>query len=229
MAFLDHLTKGRAILGVGPCALVTDKNLFGLATGKLYPMMAESVESSYACSNRPSRSTTTVSTGRSIKCACSSFLPTAAHALAIASSGNPVSLELAGKYGMLFLSPAGKNKRNNQTKAEQWNAVEGIASRPRRANFARQLAHRNLRVSRRQPRRSVARRRRDVGRDMEYFFAIGLKAPYERTLDSRRKKSRRAPAPTGATDYRHTGRRNRADRTHAGGNRRFRRAYVDHT
>ena len=44
MAFLDHLTKGRAILGVGPCALVTDKNLFGLALEKLYPMMAESVD-----------------------------------------------------------------------------------------------------------------------------------------------------------------------------------------
>ena len=44
MAFLDHLTRGRAILGVGPCALVTDKNLFGLATEKLYPMMAESVD-----------------------------------------------------------------------------------------------------------------------------------------------------------------------------------------
>ena len=39
--------------------------------------------------------------------------------LAIASSGNPVSLELAGKCGMLFLSPAGglggiiKPRRNN--------------------------------------------------------------------------------------------------------------------
>jgi limonene 1,2-monooxygenase len=42
MAFLDHLTRGRAILGVRPCAL-TDKNFFGLPTEKLYPMMAESV------------------------------------------------------------------------------------------------------------------------------------------------------------------------------------------
>ena len=44
MAFLDHLTRGRAILGVGPCALVTDKKLFGLPNEKLYPMMAESVD-----------------------------------------------------------------------------------------------------------------------------------------------------------------------------------------
>ena len=44
MAFLDQLTRGRAILGVGPCALVTDKKLFGLPNEKLYPMLAESVD-----------------------------------------------------------------------------------------------------------------------------------------------------------------------------------------
>src|SRR5207245_477622 len=44
MAFLDHLTRGRAILGVGPCNLITDKKLFSLANEKLYPMLAESVD-----------------------------------------------------------------------------------------------------------------------------------------------------------------------------------------
>src|ERR1700741_1101622 len=44
MAFLDHLTKGRAILGVGPCALVTDKKLFGMTDEKLYPMLAEATD-----------------------------------------------------------------------------------------------------------------------------------------------------------------------------------------
>ena len=38
-------------------------------------------------------------------------------------------LELAGKYGMLLLSPAGKNKRSNQSKTEQWNTVEAIAAK----------------------------------------------------------------------------------------------------
>src|SRR5258705_1981828 len=41
MAFLDHLTRGRAILGVGPCALVTDTNLFGLVPEKLYSLLVE--------------------------------------------------------------------------------------------------------------------------------------------------------------------------------------------
>src|SRR4029450_11327445 len=99
--------------------------------------------------------------------------------LAIASSGNPVSLELAGKYGMLFLSPAGKNKRNNQSKAQQWNTVESIA-----AKHGTQTSRDNWRIptfislpdSREEAWRDVEE---NMGRDMEYFFAIGLKAPYE--------------------------------------------------
>ena len=136
MAFLDHLTKGRAILGVGPCALVTDKNLFGLATEKLYPMMAESVDIIVRLLESPEPIDYDGQYWKihQMRLQLRSYqqprMP-----LAIASSGNPVSLELAGKYGMLFLSPAGKNKRNNQTKAEQWNAVEAY----RRRNTARKL------------------------------------------------------------------------------------------
>jgi limonene 1,2-monooxygenase len=99
--------------------------------------------------------------------------------LAIASSGNAISLELAGKHGMLFLSPAGKNIRNNQSKAEQWNKVEAIAAKhgtaTSRDNWriatcvyladSKEEAWRDVEVS--------------IARDMEYFASIGLKAPYE--------------------------------------------------
>ena len=44
MAFLDHLTHGRAILGVGPCSLVTDKILFNMENEALYPMLHEAVD-----------------------------------------------------------------------------------------------------------------------------------------------------------------------------------------
>jgi limonene 1,2-monooxygenase len=99
--------------------------------------------------------------------------------LAIASSGNPVSLELAGKHGMLFLSPAGKNVRNNQTKADQWNKVEAIA-----AKHGTATSRDNWRIatcvyladSREEAWRDVEA---SIGRDMEYFASIGLKAPYE--------------------------------------------------
>ena len=99
--------------------------------------------------------------------------------LAIASSGNAISLELAGKHGMLFLSPAGKNIRNNQSKAEQWNTVEAIA-----AKHGTATARDNWRIatcvyladSKEEAWRDVEA---SIARDMEYFASIGLKAPYE--------------------------------------------------
>jgi limonene 1,2-monooxygenase len=99
--------------------------------------------------------------------------------LAIASSGNAISLELAGKHDMLFLAPAGKNVRNNQTKVEQWLKVEAVA-----AKHGRVASRDNWRIatcvylaeSREEAWRDVEAA---IGRDMEYFAAIGLKAPYE--------------------------------------------------
>jgi limonene 1,2-monooxygenase len=99
--------------------------------------------------------------------------------LAIASSGNAVSLELAGKHGMLLLSPAGKNVRNNQTKAEQWRKVEAIA-----ASHGTVTSRDNWRIatcvyladSKEEAWRDVEV---NIKRDMAYFVAIGLKAPYE--------------------------------------------------
>ncbi len=158
MAFLDHLTQGRAILGVGPCALVTDKNLFGLATEKLYPMMAESVDIIVRLleSPEPIDYDGQFWKLKQMRLQLRSYqqprMP-----LAIASSGNPISLELAGKYGMLFLVA----RRKKYTKqSDQGGTVEqgrNDRRQTRHRDFARQLAHRHLRLSRREPGRSVAR------------------------------------------------------------------------
>ena len=42
--FLDHLTRGRAILGVGTCSLVTDKMLFNVPETELYPKLHDAVD-----------------------------------------------------------------------------------------------------------------------------------------------------------------------------------------
>jgi limonene 1,2-monooxygenase len=176
MAFLDHLTRGRAILGVGPCNLITDKKLFGMTNENLYPMLAESVDIIVRLLESPEpidyegRFWKLKQMRLQLRSYQQPRLP-----LAIASSGNPISLELAGKYGMLLLSPAGKNRRH----AEQWNAVEAAA-----AKNGATIARDNWRLatcvylaeSREQ---AWAEVEEGIRRDMEYFFAIGLKAPYE--------------------------------------------------
>ena len=180
MAFLDHLTRGRAILGVGPCALVTDKKLFGLPNEKLYPMLAESADIIVRLLESPDpidhdgRFWSFKQMRLQLRSYQQPRMP-----LAIASSGNAISLELAGKYGMLLLSPAGKNVRNNQTKSEQWNKVEAIA-----AQHGTATSRDNWRIatcvyladSREEAWRDVEA---SIKRDMEYFVSIGLKGPYE--------------------------------------------------
>jgi limonene 1,2-monooxygenase len=183
MAFLDHLTYGRAILGVGPCALVTDKKLFGLPDAKLYRMLAESVDIIVRLLESPEpldyegRFWSFKQMRLQLRSYQQPRMP-----LAIASSGNAVSLELAGKYGMLLLSPAGKNIRNNQTKAEQWSKVEAIAAQngvvTSRDNW-RIATCIHLADSKEEAWRDVET---NIKRDMEYFVSIGLKAPYESYL-----------------------------------------------
>jgi limonene 1,2-monooxygenase len=180
MAFFDHLTRGRAILGVGPCALVTDKKLFGLPDAKLHPMLAESVDIIVRLLESPDpvdyegRFWSFKQMRLQLRSYQQPRMP-----LAIASSGNPISLELAGKHGMLLFSPAGKNVRNNQTKADQWQKVEVIAARhgavASRVNW-RLATCVHLSDSKEEAWRDVEK---NVERDMEYFFSIGLKGPYE--------------------------------------------------
>lgn len=180
MAFLDHLTRGRVILGVGPCNLITDKKLFGLTNEKLHPMLAESVDIIVRLLESPDpidyegRFWRFKEMRLQLRSYQEPRLP-----LAIASSGNPVSLELAGKYGMLLLSPAGKNRRNYPAHAEQWNIVEAAAAKngvKTSRDKWRLATSVYLAESREEAWADVEE---GISREMEYFFAVGLKAPYE--------------------------------------------------
>ncbi len=181
MAFLDHLTRGRAILGVGPCNLATDKKLFGLTDDRLYPMMREAVEVIVRLLEEtgPISHRGAFWSFEDMRLQLRSYqqprLP-----LAIASSGTPANLELAGRHGMLLLQPAGKNlaARYGDWKS-QWSQVEAAASAAGRTADRgdwRIATAVHLAETRDRAWEEAAA---GIMREAEYFSAIGLKGAYE--------------------------------------------------
>lgn len=130
IAFLDHLTRGRAILGVGRSSLVTDNKLFKLPREKLYGMMNESIDVIVRLLESPDPISHHGQYWQfdDMRLQLRSYqqprLP-----LAIATAGTPHSLELAGRHGMIVMSQAGKNRRGHGTLSEQWAAVEAGAAK----------------------------------------------------------------------------------------------------
>jgi limonene 1,2-monooxygenase len=128
MCFLDHLTFGRAILGVGPCSLVTDKRLFNMDESTLYPMLHEAIDVIVRLLESPEPIS---HKGRfwqfeNMRLQLRSFqqprLP-----LALPSAATPANLELIGRHGMIWLSPSGKAGRGGLSAKERWAIVEKAA------------------------------------------------------------------------------------------------------
>jgi limonene 1,2-monooxygenase len=176
IAFLDHLTRGRAILGVGPSNLITDKRLFALAQDKLYPMMTEAVEIIVRLLESPDPISHDGQFWQfsDMRLQLRSYqqprLP-----LAIASaSGTPAVLDLAGRFGMMVLSAARKTAL-----AEHWAMVEAAARRHGRTvsrDDWRLAACFYLAETREEAWADVEK---GIMREAEYFSAVGLKMLYE--------------------------------------------------
>ena len=183
MAFLDHLTRGRAILGVGPCALVTDKNLFGLADRKALPDDGR-VGGHHRALARIARShrLSTDNTGSSSKCVCNS-VPISSRACRSRSRRREIR--------SVSSSPASTGccfcRRPGKMQAEQSDPRpnSGIPWRRSRRSTAAQTSrdnwrHRHLRLSRRDTgKRRGAMSKRTSTAIWSISFSIGLKAPYE--------------------------------------------------
>ena len=179
IAFLDHLTRGRAILGIGPSNLVTDKRLFAIAQDTLYPMMKESLELivKFLDSPDPFDHDGEFWSFREMRLQLRSYqqprLP-----LAIAStSGSDDVLGLAARYDMILMSGVGKKRP--RTLAENWARFGELA-----ANYGKTPSRDNWRLatamylaeSREEAWVDV---RAGILREAEYFSKIGLKPVYE--------------------------------------------------
>ena len=180
MCFLDHLTHGRAILGVGPCSLVTDKMLFNQDDSTLYPMLHESIDVIVRLleADEPISHEGRFWQFKDMRLQLRSFqqprLP-----LAMPSAATPANLERIGRHGMIWLCPVGRNARGIADLGERWALVEkGAAAAGRTADRANWRLTTNMYLAE-NANQAWDDVRAGIIREAEYFSAIGFKQTYQ--------------------------------------------------
>lgn len=129
MAFLDHLTRGRLAVGVGPGALPSDVKLFGLAVEETRPMMDEALDIVLRLYREAAPLTYEGRYWRlrdarlQVRPYQQPHMP-----LAVASIGTPHSLELAARHGLRVISAAVPPAADPDALAKQWRFVERTAA-----------------------------------------------------------------------------------------------------
>ena len=179
MAFLDHLTNGRAILGVGQSNLQPDIKLFNIPVQDLRPMMFESIDIIVKLLESPEpisyegRYWTINDMALQLRSYQQPRLP-----LGMATTGTRASIELAGKYGMIMLSPVGRTPPGGVPPAERWGVYAESAREhghtPAKENM-RAVSWFHLSDTREQAWDDV---RETAMRDTHYFATIGGTAGY---------------------------------------------------
>lgn len=130
MVLLDHLTRGRVTLGVGPGALISDAHMLGLdpaclrprldeALGIILRLLRETEPISYFCE------WFTLQDARlQLRSYTQPHLP-----LAVASTQSPAGMQLAGKYGLPPLSiGVAHGIRGAVNLNDQWRIAEEVAA-----------------------------------------------------------------------------------------------------
>jgi limonene 1,2-monooxygenase len=130
IAFLDHLSYGRAILGIGPSSLVTDKKLFNIDSDAARRMMAESADIIVRLleADDPISHDGEFWQFNDLRLQLKSYqqprLP-----LALPTTGGAESLDLAARHDMELWTPCGLNRPGEGVFVDFWKNFEGACER----------------------------------------------------------------------------------------------------
>ena len=122
---LDHLTRGRAVLGVGPSGLPPDVKLFGIPPDELSPRMMESLEIIVRLleSDEPITYEGRFWQLKDMLLQLPSYQVPRLK-LALSSVGSKRSLQTAARYEMLLFSLSGGFPPNAVPLSDQWSVVQ---------------------------------------------------------------------------------------------------------
>src|SRR5882757_1337564 len=127
MVLLDHLTRGRVMLGCGPGQLTSDAHMLGIPPDEQRPRMEESLE---AIMRLFRGETVTMHTdGFTLQDARLQLKPYSdpLFDVAVAASFSPTGPRGAGKHGIGMLSVAATAKQGMDLLAQHWNTWEEVA------------------------------------------------------------------------------------------------------
>jgi limonene 1,2-monooxygenase len=124
MVFLDHLTRGRCIFGLGPGALVLDSQMMGIDYSLLRPRMEESLEAilELLSSDKPVNRETEWFVLRDAQLHVKSYTRPRVP-LAVAASVSPTGPKLAGKHGLALLSFGTASPAGFERLSETWEII----------------------------------------------------------------------------------------------------------
>jgi limonene 1,2-monooxygenase len=129
MILLDHLTRGRVMMGVGPGSLATDAHMIGLSTTELRDALEEDLDvvMHLLLNDEP----LTVKTARyelvDARCQLRPYSDPCFE-IAVPGVASPVASRLAGKYGGGLLSLGSSSKEGFEALASHWKILEQRAA-----------------------------------------------------------------------------------------------------
>ena len=126
---VDHLLRGRLMLGVGPGSLPTDAAMIGLEPAQLRPALHEDLDVllRLLLTEEPVSVTTDRYTLVDARCQLAPYQDPCFE-VAVAATASPTGPTLAGKYGLGMLSVGATTKEGFDVLGHHWNVLEAEAA-----------------------------------------------------------------------------------------------------